>query len=208
MPIVHISARLIHWPPCCACCCGPREITVPTEATRVTGTQVIHEETRGWNVPYCERCVDHQDMVEAVEATAGKLDQAQKVVVGCWVAAGLVAGFFLLCLIGAGGRIVGPHGPQPQGSRSGLAEAFGVSVLAIGGVAACGYTARQRVDRLLDQLAQRRSQLRKLLRPDCSCDNAAVEYVRWHGTVHTFEFGSNEFARQFRRLNRNKIVSD
>ena len=41
----------------------------------------------------------------------------------------------------------------------------------------------------------------------CRCRTDIVVYHEWAGTVHSFEFGSDDYARAFVALNRAKVVS-
>jgi hypothetical protein len=59
MPTVRISAHVILWPKCCACCLAPAQTTLETSATRVTGIKVIHTDRKSWPVPCCSRCLPH-----------------------------------------------------------------------------------------------------------------------------------------------------
>src|SRR5262249_53356034 len=57
--LIAVSARILNWPPRCACCFHPGEQKLPVACTRVTGVRVIRSDTRGWNVLYCHRCAEH-----------------------------------------------------------------------------------------------------------------------------------------------------
>src|SRR5688500_3741828 len=59
MYCVQISARVIRWPHVCACCCRGADTYVEVSSTRTWGKRVVHTHTRGWDVPYCERCLAH-----------------------------------------------------------------------------------------------------------------------------------------------------
>lgn len=41
----------------------------------------------------------------------------------------------------------------------------------------------------------------------CACTGAAVSYLGWHGTLHSFDFVSQVYAVQFMRANRGKLVN-
>jgi hypothetical protein len=41
----------------------------------------------------------------------------------------------------------------------------------------------------------------------CACTGAAVSYMGWHGTLHSFHFVSHSYATQFMHANRNKLVN-
>src|SRR4051812_39269529 len=56
---VRVSARILHWPGRCACCCGPAECKVPAECRRLTGVRVIRVQTKHWEIPYCQACGHH-----------------------------------------------------------------------------------------------------------------------------------------------------
>ena len=68
---VQLSARIIHWPQMCACCCGRPNTTVEISHTRTTGVKVIREQTKGWQVPYCRKCLDHIDTADELDKTGG-----------------------------------------------------------------------------------------------------------------------------------------
>src|SRR4051794_4471700 len=59
MYCVQVSARIIHWPGACACCCQPADTSIAASSTRTTGKKVVHTHTKSWDVPYCRRCLAH-----------------------------------------------------------------------------------------------------------------------------------------------------
>lgn len=56
---VHVSARLLSWPPHCACCCDSADTVLHITAERRTGKRIVTTTTRGWSVPYCTQCLCH-----------------------------------------------------------------------------------------------------------------------------------------------------
>jgi hypothetical protein len=59
MPRLQISARLIQWPDRCACCHEWADSKLYCAYTRTTGQRVIRHDSRGWDIPYCKRCLAH-----------------------------------------------------------------------------------------------------------------------------------------------------
>lgn len=59
MPVVKISARLIHFPLVCPCCMERADTTVELSAVRERGVRVVRSEEKGWEVPYCQQCLRH-----------------------------------------------------------------------------------------------------------------------------------------------------
>lgn len=49
---------------------------------------------------------------------------------------------------------------------------------------------------------------RSSLRPSCTAEKAAVQYVSWHGSFHTFTFTSRAYLDRFVAANGRKTMSD
>lgn len=50
-------------------------------------------------------------------------------------------------------------------------------------------------------------QARAMRSAACACTGAAVSYLGWHGTLHSFDFVSQGYALQFMIANRRKLVN-
>jgi len=62
---IKISARIISWPACCACCGQPADSEVEVSHERTTGKKVQKTATKTWRVPYCSACIEHKNDYEA-----------------------------------------------------------------------------------------------------------------------------------------------
>lgn len=56
---IAVSAKLLKWPPVCACCQRPADASLRAAYTRTTGKRVVRSQTRYWDVPYCSGCLRH-----------------------------------------------------------------------------------------------------------------------------------------------------
>lgn len=54
---------------------------------------------------------------------------------------------------------------------------------------------------------QQLTKARQLCGPSCVSVRAAVAYLGWYGTLHQFEIGSRDFAREFMAANQRKLVN-
>lgn len=66
MRVLAFSGRSIAWPANCACCCREADTSVRVDKTVedssynwFTRTTTTRSETRGWDVPYCKKCLEH-----------------------------------------------------------------------------------------------------------------------------------------------------
>jgi hypothetical protein len=59
---VHVSARLLSFPPQCACCGAPPQVDYRITAVRVTGKRVVRTQSRYWEIPYCQNCMRHASL--------------------------------------------------------------------------------------------------------------------------------------------------
>jgi len=59
--MVDVSARLLSWPPFCACCCEPATTWFTASHSRTRGKRVKHTDTHSWAIPCCSRCKAHMD---------------------------------------------------------------------------------------------------------------------------------------------------
>jgi hypothetical protein len=58
----------------CACCLEPSDAAYAAEHTGGDGPFFLFEETRGWDVPYCSRCLQHvQEAANAPGLGVGRL---------------------------------------------------------------------------------------------------------------------------------------
>lgn len=53
-----------------------------------------------------------------------------------------------------------------------------------------------------------KSKEKRLMSPNCSCHSSAVNYLSWHGTVHTFIFTNKNYMDSFLSSNAQKNRSD
>ncbi len=195
MYCVQISARIIRWPSACACCCGPANTTVEVSSTRTTGKRVIYRQTKGWEVPYCKRCLAH---IRAAQ----QLRSLSMLVVHLSLVFGLLGGLLALVVFV----------PLLLYSVP-LAIIVGAVILA-GMVIVLVITfnwCRQKYDRDVKTKNTERARLEQrldaLLSPSCSEESRlAADYEGWHGSVHTFYFSSQKFITVFERANPGKCL--
>jgi hypothetical protein len=192
---VEISARIIRWPPVCACCCRPADSSIEISSTRVTGKRIIRSQTKSWEIPYCRRCLAH---IKASRTLHG----FSMFVMHMSVVIGLIGAFatFLVFL------------PLLLVSK-GLAIGLGL-VVAAGSVALIAATykgCREKYQRQKNEKRRKRRELVDRLE-SLMCDHCAEEvkiaarYGGWYGTIHTFYFSSDEFAARVEEANRGKCL--
>lgn len=57
---VKLSGNKINWPHQCACCgATPPNATYTTSFTKTSGKKVIKEQTKSFELPYCDTCIHH-----------------------------------------------------------------------------------------------------------------------------------------------------
>ena len=56
---IEVTGATLEWPPSCACCFEPADSAFRVEYTTGGGILGLFQETRGWDVPYCSRCLEH-----------------------------------------------------------------------------------------------------------------------------------------------------
>lgn len=191
MYCVQISARIIRWPDICACCCRQADTSVQISSTRVTGKRVIHEQTKSWDVPYCQRCLDH------VQA-AKQLSQFSMFVMHWSVVLGSIGGFiaFLALLVVAGETLI------PSAVILAL-----TAVVVVASFSRCQRKYRRDKNEKEARRAELKRRLDSLLSPDCSQKGRfAAQYDGWYGTVHTFYFSNGTFADRLERANPGKCL--
>lgn len=169
---VSVSARLIDFPARCACCGDPHDRCVRATADR-------SGESRGWPVPYCDRCLRHHEAGPVLrEAT----ERARSATVWLTVCA-------LLSLASVALAAVSPCGVPLL-----------VTCLVLAGI--FWLLRRSRVS-WRDEVGR---ELTRTFRRGCACEGPAVRYEGWSGSVHTFRFSSEAYAADFERLNLAKVV--
>src|SRR5258708_35922121 len=67
---IHVSGHSFVFPPKCACCCGAANAELSISATKSSGKKVVHKKTHVWDVPYCDRCLEHVRAMESAERIA------------------------------------------------------------------------------------------------------------------------------------------
>lgn len=97
-----------------------------------------------------------------------------------WVSGGTAVGFAVWCLIGFG-----------MGNGR-------IGFLVGSAVIATGYW----------RCSQAREASRLKMKPSCCAPSAAVKYLDWHGTFHTFVFESESYLDEFLAVNGRKTRSD
>lgn len=55
---------------------------------------------------------------------------------------------------------------------------------------------------------RKRAKVRDHLQPTCAAETAAIRYLDWHGTVHTFVFANRNYVDAFQSANERKTMSD
>jgi hypothetical protein len=192
---VEISARIIHWPGVCACCCHPANTSIEVSSTRTTGKRVIHTQTKSWEVPYCERCLDHIEAAKALRAFSTFVIHLS-VVFG--LVGGVLAFFVFLALC---------QRSVPMAVILGLVITGLTAAIVIPTFWWCHAKYQRDVKAKKAQRKRLEDQLNALLSQSC-CeeDELAAEYGGWHGSVHTFYFASKQFAGAFERANPGKCL--
>ena len=192
---VRVSARILYWPRCCACCCGVATGTRAATATRTTGKRVIKTQGKYWPIPYCDQCLEHHVVYDEF------LQKAKGDSWGCLsillfllfgVAFFVSAMAFLLYINGLG------RASLPVFL---LASAF-VVVLFLS-----FYFARQAESNYAKAVLQEQEdEVRDHMTPTCTSACEAVCYDGWDGSIHTFRFANQAYAAMFESANRKKII--
>jgi hypothetical protein len=192
---VQVSARNIRWPQACACCGSATQEHIRVSFTRVTGQQVIHANTRWWEVPYCSSCTAHvAAQHEADQAARSPFLVFGFVLVVDLLLTGLAGLFVYLGLVGAGLQERWYFWPLT------VLLTLGVGALVVWVMGLASADAAKKRDRLLNAV-QAASKV------NCCCPRAAVEYQGWYGSVHTFKFHNHDYAASFKQSNRGKQLS-
>jgi hypothetical protein len=56
---MQISARVLSWPHCCACCGGAADSHLRAVASKSKGKRKVVTTSSWWEIPYCHRCIEH-----------------------------------------------------------------------------------------------------------------------------------------------------
>ncbi len=56
---IEVSGRQFIFPSVCACCGAESETTLTVAANKSTGKKKVKSETRTWEFPYCNNCIEH-----------------------------------------------------------------------------------------------------------------------------------------------------
>ncbi len=67
---VDVSGHQFVFPTTCACCKGKADTHLRVSASKSTGKRVTHTSTNVWEIPYCDRCVQHVSAAGDAEAQA------------------------------------------------------------------------------------------------------------------------------------------
>ncbi|MBY0231301.1 MAG: hypothetical protein K2W96_18620, partial [Gemmataceae bacterium] len=93
------------------------------------------------------------------------------------------------------------------------AAAFLQAALGIGALVAAGLLlpwagrhVRETQERHADEDAEQDDHARRLLGRDCACEDEAVAYLGWYGSIHTFVIASPRYAHLFQQANLKKLV--
>lgn len=160
---VSLSGYKFIFPAKCACCSGRADVELAISAARFSGKRVVHSNTKVWDVPYCNHCLNHiKTISEAAIVARGLMILAAVVACALW--------FFVAASIGL------------------LVGILGI----VGAIIARNH-----------KIAEARS----MSSPTCASAEAAISYLGWYGTVHQFEIGSLDFAREFMVANQSKLVN-
>jgi len=62
---VDVSGHQFVFPTACVCCNGKADTELTVSASKSTGKRVIHTNTNAWDIPFCDRCVEHVKAAEA-----------------------------------------------------------------------------------------------------------------------------------------------
>ncbi len=195
MECVEVSARILHWPQCCACCSGPSDTWVEVSYTRYSGVEVIRTQTKSWKVPYCNRCLAHMKASKDLARFGRFIPYLPALLIVAALAAAAAVLPFLIRLPAFVGVLLG---------------SVWVAVVTLGVVALYPPSARAYRGMLHRRERDRQlleDRLERSLSEGCAEERKlAVEYAGWNGSIHRFYFSSRQFAREFRRANAGKVL--
>ena len=200
MYAVQISAKILTWPPACACCCGRPTGTMTVTSSREVGKRVVHVTSKSWKVPYCRRCVDH------IDASSKLRNYSPRRVIHGSVAIALIGGLVTcgcLLIFWLGGGI----------GRWGTGLSLLLASFTLGLVVYTFSSCQKRFEKRKAEINTERARLERavesLVSPSCACkSHVAVSYEGWQATVHTFVFTSKAYAGMFRAANPGKCLQD
>ena len=113
---VKISANIISWPQVCACCLGRPDTTYDAGYTRRTGKRVVRTQTKKWEVPYCDTCLEHVEADRIARSIQSWTPVLVLVLGYLFGLSGLFYGFFCCC-----GSVL-PQMPPSQATGSGASK--------------------------------------------------------------------------------------
>ncbi len=178
---IQASARKLSFPLTCPCCLGASDTQLSLTYTRTTGQRVIHNTSRGWEPPYCRACLAH---VEAAQDARNALRAARN------ARTAQLVGAAVLFLIFAAAHV----------------SVIGLLAVA-GGIALAVYAVRHYQGTTLPRAESLWRRALALKQPSCCDIDVAIRYNGWYGSVQTFAFKRDEYARSFADLNAAKIVN-
>lgn len=167
----------------CACCGSEPNGHLPATATRVTGVRTERVTHQSWDVPHCNRCLQH---IETFEKTSA------------WIPVGIVAAIAVALGVVRFVSHQPSHNKSPDEVESlAIATALAAAVIVIS-ISVVMHTIHRRGSR-----AQATSEMGST----CVAPFRSVTYPEWHGTMHTFVFERRPYLDAFLALNATKTRS-
>ena len=174
---VDVSGHQFVFPTLCACCNGSADTELTVSTSKSTGVRVIRTSTNEWAIPYCQQCVAHVKL--AVKATEAA--EAAKML-------GLVLGGVSVVVAGICWYFMSPF----------LGIPIGIAGLVVTALLYAKFHTR---------CAELMKKAQAMCGPRCVCVDEAVRYLDWHGPLHMFWIGSQEYALAFMVANHKKLVN-
>jgi hypothetical protein len=150
---------------------------------------VIHSTTKAWNVPYCNRCLEHIEVSKDLQSHATFVWHPSLLI---GIVGGMVTLFLLVAVLVAG--------------LAALAVTIGALVLTYRWSQGTYERASKAKEAKRDEVKRRLESLR--CSTCCAETEIAAGYEGWHGTVHRFTFASQQFAAAFEQANPGKCLQD
>lgn len=192
--VISASAQNLQWPAFCACCMGKAETVYQAKFFRRLPTKVVlvgldfravpQSKRFAWDVPYCERCLHHAEVMQQAERVRMKgIKQPLAVVfVGLLISAFIWAVLF--------------------GNRASALRASLVCLVAVGVTIFFAWLWRVISRNNYISLA---GKAEENLSRRCCRELPAVHYQGYTGTVHTFAFFNEDYAKAFSQANAKKL---